>query len=98
MRALLSVAVVVSASLLACTQDSAASNAERDTHMGSVRAAALAPSEPVAREAAPAAPPTALAVATTPSAIAPAAASASASAAALTNPSASDSAPKRKKP
>jgi hypothetical protein len=42
MRALLSAAVglLVVGPFFACNQDSAASNAERDTHMGDVRAAA----------------------------------------------------------
>jgi hypothetical protein len=55
------VALIVSAVLFACNQDEAASNAERETHMGSVRAAAPAPTDsaPAMAHAAPpaAAPP-----------------------------------------
>jgi hypothetical protein len=39
-------AVIVSAALAACNQDSASSNAERDTHMGDIRAAVPPVSEP----------------------------------------------------
>jgi hypothetical protein len=42
MRPPLFAALVVCAPLLACNQDSASSNAERDTHMGNVRAASPA--------------------------------------------------------
>jgi hypothetical protein len=98
MRALLSVAVVISASLLGCTQDSAASNAERDTHMGNVRAAPPPPGEAGSPEAAPAAQPTVVAAPATASATAPAAPAADASAATFPSPPASETPPKKKKP
>jgi hypothetical protein len=56
MRAVLAAAIVACAPLLACNQDSASSNAERDTHMGVVRAAVPAEHGQDQSEAAAAAP------------------------------------------
>jgi hypothetical protein len=75
------VAVIVASMLFACNQDGAASNDERETHMGTIRAVA-APSE---APRAMAAPPSAAAPAV-PSGAVPAAGSATVTAPAATAP------------